>query len=151
MLTPVIFPVTISKWPPGFPKNVCIQQDNAKPHCKDTDPEIKSSIKAAALLGLTIKLVNQLPNSPDLNVLDLAFFASIQSIQYKIPAKNTDGLVEVVLRAFQTLGVDCCKNVWTTLQMVQNEIIGCKVDNNYKLPHIGKAKYRQENGGRLPL
>ncbi len=105
MLTSVVFPTIVAKWPPGFSKTVSIQQDNAKPHCKDSDPVIKAVIQSAALLGFTIKLENQPPSSSDLNVLDLAFFASIQSIQHKIPPKNTHGLVEVVLRAFQTLGL----------------------------------------------
>ncbi len=151
MLTSIVIPSIVAKWPLGYSKNVRIQQDNTKPHCNGNHPGLKEAIHSAALVGFNITLENQPPNSPDLNVLDLAFFASIQSIQHKIPAKNTRELVDAVLQPFESLKVDCCENVWTTLQMVQNEIIGCRGGNNYKLPHMGKAKYRRKNDGRLPL
>jgi hypothetical protein len=43
-----------------------------------------------------IQFITQPPNSPDCNMLDLAFFRAIQSIQYQIPSKDMVELVENV-------------------------------------------------------
>lgn len=55
-----------------------MQQDNARPHNVNDDPEL---IAACTADGWDIRLVNQPPNSPDTNILDLGFFNSIQSLQ----------------------------------------------------------------------
>jgi hypothetical protein len=54
---------------------VRVQQDNTKPHIKADDQRF---VDAVAATGMDIKLINQLPNSPDMNVLDLGFFRAIQ-------------------------------------------------------------------------
>ena len=48
-----------------------IQQDNAKLHILDNDPIFR---EAANQGGFNIHLIQQPPNSPDMNVLDLGFF-----------------------------------------------------------------------------
>ena len=45
-----------------------------------------------------------------------------------------------VQEAWDELPIEVCAKVWTTLQMVLNEIIRCGGDNTYKLPHAGKDK-----------
>ena len=50
--------------------------------------------------GFYIQLVQQPPNSPDMNVLDLGFFRSIQALQYQKAAYNVTQLVRVVNNAF---------------------------------------------------
>jgi hypothetical protein len=74
-------------------KPIYIQQDNAPSHISPND---KLFYEAAKQDGFDIRLVCQPTNSPDFNILDLGFFSSIQSIQYKSSAKTTEELGTVV-------------------------------------------------------
>ena len=89
-----VLPAIQAKWPhEDADKPIYIQQDNAKPHLSPNDRQF---CEAAKQDGFDIRLVCQPANSPDLNVLDLGFFNSIQSIQYKTTAKTTEELVTAV-------------------------------------------------------
>lgn len=57
-----------------------IQQDNARPHTRDDDPEMTAE---GLKDGWNIKLQSQPANSPDFNVLDLGFFNAIQSLHHE--------------------------------------------------------------------
>ena len=65
-----IIPAIKSKWPANCSKHIVIQQDNAKPHINDNDMDF---INVAQSDGFHISLMNQPPNSPDLNINDLGF------------------------------------------------------------------------------
>lgn len=94
-----VLPAIRSKWPPeDAHKPIYIQQDNARPHLSPND---KLFCDVAKQHGFDIRLVCQPANSLDLNILDLGFFNSIQSIQYKTTSRTLEGLVAVVDRAFQ--------------------------------------------------
>jgi hypothetical protein len=83
-----------ANWPPGDAnKPIFIQQDNARPHLAPND---KMFCEAAKQHGFDIRLVCQPANSSDLNVLDLGFFNTMQSIQYKTASKTTEELVAAV-------------------------------------------------------
>ena len=76
VLISFVFPAIKIKWPfNAIQENIKIQQDNARPHMEPTDHEF---FQAKFELNLNIELVFQPPNSPDLNVLDLGHFNSIQ-------------------------------------------------------------------------
>ncbi|XP_074304590.1 uncharacterized protein LOC141639336 [Silene latifolia] len=72
-----VIPAIKQKWPTSASKNISIQQDNAKPHFNGKD---KDFMEAATSNGFNIELTQQPANSPDLNILDLGFFRSIQSL-----------------------------------------------------------------------
>ncbi|CAM9622325.1 unnamed protein product [Discosporangium mesarthrocarpum] len=55
-----------------------IQQDNARPNCVNGDENFMIALSEG---GLDMYPVNQPPNSPDTNFLDLGFFSSIRSLQ----------------------------------------------------------------------
>ncbi|ETV69424.1 hypothetical protein H257_14809 [Aphanomyces astaci] len=74
---------------PSANKRVVLQHDNATPHGAITD----SALAAVSTDGWTFVMRRQPPNSPDLNVLDLGFFASIQSLQYKKMSRSVDDVV----------------------------------------------------------
>jgi hypothetical protein len=38
-----------------------------------------------------------------------------------------------------------CKNLWTTAQLVMNQVLLCNRGNAYKLPHIGNLKIAAAN------
>ena len=71
-----VLPAIKEKFPAGDLQNMCLtlQQDNAPAHVAVNDAAVTEEI---ARLGLNLKLVNQPPNSPDLNINDLAFFRSL--------------------------------------------------------------------------
>ncbi|XP_074293213.1 uncharacterized protein LOC141620174 [Silene latifolia] len=71
MVINCVLPAIKAKWPSDLRKHVIIQQDNARPHFTNNDPDFK---KAATTDGWNIEMTYQPPNSPDLNVLDLGFF-----------------------------------------------------------------------------
>ena len=82
---------------------ICIQQDNAKPHLNPYEAEIK---KECAKDRWNIRLDCQPPNSPDFNVLDLGFFTSIQSLQHQSCPTNTNDLIKSVEDAFYAQPVE---------------------------------------------
>jgi hypothetical protein len=87
-------------------------------------------------------------NSPDLNVLDLGVFSSIQSIQYRVPRKNIEELIEAVYVAFAELDRCTLNNIFLTLQHCMICIMKNDGNIDYKIPHMGKAKLAR--AGQLP-
>lgn len=59
-------------------------------------------VKLLLKVGLIFRLMCQPPNSSDLNILDLGFFASIQALQHKETTKTVDDLIGAVTRSFET-------------------------------------------------
>ncbi|XP_021717632.1 uncharacterized protein LOC110685409 [Chenopodium quinoa] len=86
--------------------------------------------------------------SPDLNVLDLGLFRSIQSLQYLSFPCNLDELVEKVIESYDTFNPKVNKYIWVTLQRCMIKILKGQGWNKYKIPHMNKNKL--ENLGILP-
>ena len=139
-----VIPDIKAKWPVKQ-TTIVIQLDNAKPHCPADDPDI---VAAGTADGWNIRLRFQPPKSPDFNVLDLCFFSSIQSLQYKEIIRNANELVEAVVKAFWQLSKQKLENTFLTLQKVLECSIKDVGGNQYKLPHVGKEKMRVQ--GLLP-
>ena len=148
MMIEKLLPAIKEKWPVGTVKSpLFIQQDNAPVHFKPNDLEWLEAVEES---GLNIKLVNQPPNSPDTNINDLAFFASIQSLQHKIGAGSNKGtLIASVNDAFAMYPWKNLRNSWLTLQCCFNSIIEHHGDNCYKIKHMSKE--RLEKAGSLPV
>ncbi|KAK9664743.1 hypothetical protein RND81_14G064800 [Saponaria officinalis] len=140
-----IIPAIKTKWPQSASKNIIIQQDNAKPHISGNDADF---VAAATSDGFNIQLKQQPAMSPDLNVLDLGFFRSIQSLQSSKPAKTVDELVKNVQEAYENQHANCLNDVWLSLQACMVEIMKRKGHNDYRLPHLQKAAARR--AGTLP-
>lgn len=67
-----VLPAIVSHWPPRLRgQTIWIQQDNARTHVALDDQEFPTAVSQT---GLDIRLMNQPPNSSDMNVLDLGFF-----------------------------------------------------------------------------
>ncbi|ETW06971.1 hypothetical protein H310_03074 [Aphanomyces invadans] len=100
------------------------KHDNARAHVTPSDPELQSAFNTYRSLGWMMSLAPQPPNSPDTNVLDLGFFAAIQSLQHRKSARTIDELVghEETLKLFG--------------------------GNGYKVPHM--SKHKEERKGMLP-
>ena len=99
MLIEKVLPAIKEKWPRvSLRKKKRIQQDNAPAHIKTDDKEFLQAVKD---IELDVKLYGQPANSPDTNINDLAFFASIQALQHQIGSGNKVGtLIDLVNQAF---------------------------------------------------
>ncbi|KAH9111639.1 hypothetical protein AeMF1_013871 [Aphanomyces euteiches] len=124
---------------PSANKRVVLQHDNATPHGSITEAELD----AASTDGWKFVLRQQPPNSPDLNVLDLGFFASIQSLQYKSVSRSVDDVISSTLAAFDELSYEKLENVFLTFQAVMRLVLEHGGDNNFALPHLKKAALRR--------
>ncbi|CEG36307.1 uncharacterized protein PHALS_02214 [Plasmopara halstedii] len=84
-----VLPAIREKWPKAWrgktSDRIVIQQDSARPHPSGDGPDLVNELKKD---GFNISLHCQPPNSPDMNVLDLGLFRSIQSLQHQIPKKK---------------------------------------------------------------
>jgi len=67
--------------------------------------------------------VSQPPNSPDLNVLDLSFFRSIQVLQNKKSPTFIDDLVAAVEKSFEEYDTIMSNCIFLSLQTCMIEII----------------------------
>ena len=120
---------------PQYP--IYIQQDNAPAHISEHDPDF---LNIACLHGFDLRIRNQPPNSPDMNVLDLGFFRALQSCRYQYVAKNMDDLIASVNMAFEFMPYVALLKVFLSLQMWMIETLKNEGGNFYKLPHMGKDK-----------
>ncbi|XP_074266864.1 uncharacterized protein LOC141590154 [Silene latifolia] len=137
----LVIPAIKQKWPASASKEIHIQQDNAKPHINGKD---KDFLEAATSDGFNIKLTQQPAQSPDLNILDLGFFRSIQSLQDENPAKTVEELVNKVTEAYESETVETLDNVFLNLQACMLEIMKKREHNNYPLPHLAKVSQRRQ-------
>ena len=149
LLLEKVLPAIKENCPPSMLRNtVCIQHDNAPPHraAVTDDPDI---VGCCNNLGLKpIKVIEQPPNSPDLNILDLGVFRSLQSRQFKKTPTTMQELINSTKEVYTEFLMHLVDNVWLMLQTVMNKIIECDGDNNYNLPHMNKRKL--EHSGLLP-
>ena len=142
-----VLPAINQKWPLHERQNpIKIQQDNAKPQIAPTN---ESYLNAAQALNLNVQLTCQPPNSPDLNVLDLGFFHSIQSLQHTASPTTIEELVAAVVNSYNALNHTTLNDIFLTLQTVMEACILHDGNNNFKTPHVYKR--RLENGGQLPV
>ncbi|VFQ87485.1 unnamed protein product [Cuscuta campestris] len=127
MMLNQVIPAFKAKWPKTRAKIVIIQQDNAKPHVHPDDPDRVLSCQKD---GWNISIKCQPPNSPDLNVLDLGFFASIDSLKNQKAPRNINELINAVQSAFEELTPQKLNKVFLTLQCVMEQILAQKGGNN---------------------
>jgi hypothetical protein len=112
-----------------------LQQDNAKPHRIHNDPEL---LQHMSTMTVKVDLFDQPPNSPDLNVLDLGYFAAIQALQQRQQQRTVDDLVAAVDKSLKNCHLKFGK-IFVTFQKVMELVIlhdGC---NQFKLP--GSTKW----------
>ncbi|XP_074293268.1 uncharacterized protein LOC141620245 [Silene latifolia] len=131
MIIRIVVPAIKAKWTENESKHIIIQQDNARPHIKNSDPDFICK-----------------ETKMDLNVLDLGFFRAIQSLQQRTNCYKLDKLVIEVNKAFANLEVIKLKYVFITLQACMLEVMKRKGGNDYPLPHMHKTKLAA--AGMLP-
>ena len=145
-----VLPAIIDKFPSMYVfgdgrREVIIQQDGAGSHIHQNDTEFK---EACEELGISVRLMTQPAQSPDLNINDLAFFASMASLMKKRKPKTQLQLVEFVQQEYAQYCPTVLNKMWLTHMAVMNEILKCDGGNTYKLPHLKKDQLARQ--GRLP-
>ena len=134
-----------------FPRDtriINIQLDGSGAHSIHNDPDINRAFLDS---GLNIQLVKQKPQSPDLNVLDLGYFNSIQILKQKKVCHEVEGLVSAVVESYVELDNRKLVNVWMKWKMAMLEIIKVGGYNTYVIPHINKSKLEKEDLVRMEV
>ena len=139
-------PAIIEKWPRRDQqlRKFFIQQDGAKNHIHEDDNEFNNALMEH---NITAKLYTQVPNSPDVTLLDLGFFRAIQSFNYDAP-RNKEELIQFVSTAYNNYPWRELNHTWLMLQCSFNQILLSNGDNNYNINYISKEKL--ECLGQLP-
>ena len=90
----------IEKWPwtDRLSRKLYIQQDGAKSRTGEDNEELKDAL---AEQDINAELYTQAANSPDVNLLDLGFFQTIQSFNNVVP-KNEEELIHTVSMAYDS-------------------------------------------------
>ena len=132
-----LLPAIKALWPASERGRIIyIQQDNAKTHISVNDSVFCAAAQAD---GWDIRLTCQPPNSPDLNILDLGFFAALQALFEKMsPGKIVD-IVAKVKKAYDTYPAERSNRIFLTLQSCMCEVLKQKGGNRYKVPHMRKS------------
>ena len=141
-----VMPAIRSKLPEARKAPIYIQQDNAKPHIPPEDELIAA---AGRMGGSDIRLRCQPPNSPDMNVLDLGYFRSMEALQQKDPNSNIDGLIKAAQSAFEDLDARTLNKTFLSFQERMKETMRLNGSNKCKIPHMRKNALESE--GKLPL
>jgi hypothetical protein len=116
---------------------IWIQQDNAPSHVHVDDPEFAVAV---AQTGLDIHIINQPANSPDMNCLDLGFFAFLQSLMNRTTSRNMDELIANVINEYENYNPVLLNRVFLTLQGCMIEVMKDNGGNRYKIPHMNKER-----------
>lgn len=133
-----VLPAIISSWPrDDAHSTIWIQQDNAPAHVPVDDYQFAYAVSQT---GFDIRLMHQPPNSPDMNALDLGFFASLQSLTYRRISRNMDELIHNVEQEFQAYDDNKLNRVFLTLQSCLLEVMEADGGNGYRIPHMGKER-----------
>jgi len=141
-----LLPAIKASWPrEDAHEAIWIQQDNAPSHVPVDDAVFAAAV---ARTGLDIRLMNQPPNSPDMNCLDLGFFASLQSLTNRTTSRNMDELIQNVYIEYQNYNPILLNRVFLTLQTCMIQVMKDNGGNRYKIPHMNKD--RLEALGMLP-
>jgi len=126
------------RWPREHAyETIWIQQDNAPSHVRADDLEFAAAV---AQTGLDIRIMNQPANSPDMNCLDLGFFASLQSLTDRTTSRNMDELIANVDNEYQNYNPVILNRIFLTLQGCMIEVMKDNGGNMYKIPHMNKER-----------
>ncbi|ETV74550.1 hypothetical protein H257_11068 [Aphanomyces astaci] len=97
------------------------KHDNARTHVTTSDAKLQESFRQYAAQAWF--LAPQPANSPNLNVLDLGFFAALQSLQHRESARTIDDLVANVAKGFKDYPFERLDHTFMTLQSCLLETI----------------------------
>ena len=82
-------------------------------------------------MGIQPELVTEPAQSPDLNVNDLGFFASLKSRVWGINASTIEELVKTIFEQYEEYDGDALERVWQCLFKVYNQTLRKFGDNDF--------------------
>ena len=134
-----VLPAIKDKFPFKRHVPVLIQQDNARPHISENDPEFA---QATSNMSSKIEVVCQPPNSPDFNVLDLGFFRSLDSMQSgsSLTYRGIDGLINAVKEVYNNYLTEKLSDIFITHQTVLESSMEDLGNNSFKIKHTKKSR-----------
>lgn len=117
-----------------------IQQDNATPHVGKDNTFLLHC--GGYKDGWNMEFIQQPANSPDLNVLDLCLFHSMQRNADHIrgSVKTLDQLHDSVMQCWNDYKWEKLQCSYAVMCQVRREILRHEGGNQYKLPHTGVRK-----------
>lgn len=127
-----------------------IQMDNASPHVGNSTVQYLNNIlDERNIFG---NYILQPPNSPDMNILDLAIFNSLQTNADKLKRGCTTvkELIEAVRIAFATYDSEKLKVSYAHLNTCYNEVLKIQGCNQYVSPHK-KSRMKISRGEAMNL
>ncbi|CAM9506149.1 unnamed protein product, partial [Sphacelaria rigidula] len=125
----------IKKMPWQRSKRVVVQQDGASPHTGKNNPEILNS--AGVGRGWLVELVTRPSQSPDFNINDLGFFASLKSRVWGMNASTVGELVENIFQQYEEYDGDTLERVWQSFFKVYNRTLRKMGDKDFGVEHPG--------------
>jgi hypothetical protein len=140
-----VIPAIQERWPDeDIGRTIFIQQDNAKPHVLPDDDGFRRVVDQT---DLDIVLIQQPPNSPDMNVLDLCFFRSLQSLTDTRAPTTIKELIEGVEEEYHNYNVDKLARSFSTHKYCMAEVMKVGGGIRYDIPH----KKERQAEGMLPM
>ena len=122
---------------PEAGQEIWLQHDGARPHtAKVNEREYK---KARQKHGFIITVCQQAPQSPDLNIEDIAFFNSLQSDTSCVATSNLFELRDAVNKCYEEYPTERLEACWRVLNINLRGILESEGDNDYKT-HVGDRK-----------
>ncbi|CAN0094704.1 unnamed protein product, partial [Sphacelaria rigidula] len=85
--------------------------------------------------GWVVELVTQPAQSPDFNVNDMGFFASLKSRVWEINASSIDELVKTIFQQYEEYDGTTLKRVWQSLFKVHNQTLRRMGDKDFSVKH----------------
>ena len=151
-----VFDFIEAKMPWMKGKIIWIQQDGAKPHTKkgtvrDLEKAGSSHRSVQAENRWTVKIYTQPPSSPDLNVNDLGFFASLKSEcrDMETYVLERDRMMDMVMIKFQEYCSKKLERIWACLFNNFRSIMKVRGKNDYRQAHNDGRK--RQNRGESPI
>mmetsp|Transcript_4867 Transcript_4867/g.12349 ORF Transcript_4867/g.12349 Transcript_4867/m.12349 type:complete len:507 (+) Transcript_4867:142-1662(+) len=115
---------------------ITVQMDNATPHVGKGIVDTMQQAGMEYETGPLIRIIAQPPNSPDCNLLDLAFFNSLACQVSKRSTPNVDELVKVVHEVYNTFHTpEKLMKLWALKKAVLQRIAANDGGNQFKMPH----------------
>ena len=116
-----------------------IQQNNSVLHCSVDNEDI---VHDGTENWWHIRMIFQLPNSPDFNVRVLDFFNPIQSLQHKECQPSVDELIVAVYKASDKITTEKLDKLFIILEKCMELTMFHKGGNDYNPPYMRKDKLR---------